>query len=134
MRQTTLPSGWSCNTMLKHLALGIEHYWFSSIFGGESLDFFDTDELRDNGEWRADPADTGDELRALYRAEGEKSNEVIARLDFDALPVFRDPWWGEWDPGDVFQIVMHVIEETATHAGHLDAHRELIDGHQNIVL
>lgn len=134
MREAKLPSGWSCMTMLKHLALGVEHYWFSCIYGGESLDFFDSDELRDNGEWRADPGDTGDALRALYRAEWARSNEVIARLDLDATPVFRDPMWGEWEVGDLLFILMHVVEETATHAGHLDAVRELIDGHQHIVL
>jgi hypothetical protein len=32
------------------------------------------------------------------------------------------------------EILLHVIAETATHAGHLDAARELIDGRQWIVL
>ncbi len=31
-------------------------------------------------------------------------------------------------------ILFHVIGETACHAGHLDAAREIIDGHQWIVL
>jgi Protein of unknown function (DUF664) len=130
LREAKLPSGWTCLMMLKHLALGVEHYWFTSIFGGESLDFFDSDEMRDQCEWRFDPNDTGDRLRALYRAEAEQSNEVIAGLDLDALPVIQD----EWAPGNLFQTMMHVIEETAKHAGHLDAVRELIDGHQNLVL
>jgi Protein of unknown function (DUF664) len=30
--------------------------------------------------------------------------------------------------------MLHVIKETACHAGHLDAARELIDGRQRIVL
>ncbi|WP_370544393.1 DUF664 domain-containing protein [Frondihabitans sp. VKM Ac-2883] len=30
--------------------------------------------------------------------------------------------------------VLHVITETAAHAGHLDIARELIDGRQNLVL
>ncbi|MFI7205360.1 mycothiol transferase [Micromonospora aurantiaca (nom. illeg.)] len=29
---------------------------------------------------------------------------------------------------DLRRIILHVIEETARHAGHLDAVRELIDG------
>jgi hypothetical protein len=134
MREVKLPSGWTCMTMLKHLALGIEHYWFSCIYGGESLDFFDTDELRDNGEWQHDPNDTGARLRALYRAEAARSNEVAERLELNAMPLFHDPMWGEWSPGDFFENLMHVIEETATHAGHLDAVRELIDGRQHMVM
>ena len=36
--------------------------------------------------------------------------------------------------GDLREILLHVIAETATHAGHLDAARELINGRQWIVL
>ena len=35
---------------------------------------------------------------------------------------------------DVRSVVMHMITETAVHAGHLDAVRELIDGRQWLVL
>jgi hypothetical protein len=31
-------------------------------------------------------------------------------------------------------VMMHVLTETATHAGHLDAVRELLDGRQYVVL
>jgi hypothetical protein len=31
-------------------------------------------------------------------------------------------------------VLVHVLVETATHAGHLDAVRELLDGRQYIVL
>ena len=38
-------------------------------------------------------------------------------------------------PGrDLMRTVMHVIPETATHAGHLDAARELLDGRTWLVL
>jgi hypothetical protein len=32
------------------------------------------------------------------------------------------------------EVILHVLTETAVHAGHLDAARELIDGHQRLVL
>jgi len=35
---------------------------------------------------------------------------------------------------DLREILLHVITETACHAGHLDAARELIDGKQWLVL
>jgi hypothetical protein len=34
----------------------------------------------------------------------------------------------------LYKALLHVIAETATHAGHLDAARELIDGRQWLVL
>ena len=30
--------------------------------------------------------------------------------------------------------MLHMIVETATHAGHLDAVREILDGHQRLVM
>jgi len=34
----------------------------------------------------------------------------------------------DWRLEDLREIILHVITETACHAGHLDAVRELIDG------
>ena len=39
-----------------------------------------------------------------------------------------------WRYADLRTVIVHVLIETATHAGHLDAARELIDGRQYIVL
>jgi hypothetical protein len=48
-------------------------------------------------------------------------------------------WWPEDQFGSrrlhsLEELVLHVITETACHAGHLDAARELIDGKQWLVL
>jgi hypothetical protein len=130
LRRPVLPSGWSCLGMVKHLALADEHYWFRCIAAGESLDFFPEEP---NAEWRVEP---GEDVLGLYRDEIGRANAVIAATPLDAPPCQRDPQWGEW--GDQFSslrvIMLHVIEETACHAGHLDAARELIDGRQWIVL
>ncbi|WP_311932176.1 DUF664 domain-containing protein [Microbispora sp. H11081] len=37
-------------------------------------------------------------------------------------------------PSDLREAILHVLVETETHAGHLDAVRELIDGKQFLVL
>jgi hypothetical protein len=52
----------------------------------------------------------------------------------EAPPRQRDPWWGDWEVPDLRFILLHVIAETACHAGHLDAGRELLDGRQWLVL
>jgi hypothetical protein len=36
--------------------------------------------------------------------------------------------WPDWQIRDVRWVVLHMIEETARHLGHLDAARELLDG------
>jgi hypothetical protein len=34
LRRAVLPSGWSCLGLVKHLALGVEHYWLRCIVAG----------------------------------------------------------------------------------------------------
>jgi len=130
LRRAVLPSGWSSLGLVKHLALGVEHYWIRCIVAGESLEFFAEHGLEDQGDWRVSPSETPDEILGLYRAEIARSNEIIRATPLDAPPSQRDPGWGEWNISDLRFILLHLIEETACHAGHLDAVRELIDGRQ----
>lgn len=132
LRRPALPSGWSCLGMVKHLALADEHYWFRCIMAGESLDFFPEER---NSEWRVEAGEPSEDIFRLYRDEIARSNAIIQRTPIDAKPRQRDPWWGEWaDRFTALRIVLlHVIGETATHAGHLDAAAELLDGRQWIV-
>ena len=57
-------------------------------------------------------------------------------ISFHAIPKGSEDWWpsaGLRFP-DLRSVIMHVIVETSTHAGHLDVVRELLDGRQHIVL
>lgn len=130
LRRPVLPSGWSCLGMVKHLALGVEHYWLRCIVAGEPLDFFTERGLNDEGEWRVEPGERSEDIFELYREEIARSNEIVAATPLDAPPARREDWWGEWPVTDLRFIMLHLIEETACHAGHLDAARELIDGRQ----
>jgi hypothetical protein len=133
LRRPVLPSGWSCLGMMKHLALADEHYWFRCIVAGESLDFFPEER---NSEWRVGPAESAADIFTLYRDEIARSNEIIAATPLDVPPRQKDPHWGDWADqfSDLRVVMLHVIAETATHAGHLDAATELIDHRQWVVL
>jgi uncharacterized damage-inducible protein DinB len=133
LRRPVLPSGWSCLGMLKHLALADEHYWFRSIVGGQPLDFFPPEP---DADWTIGETDTASGIVALYRHEIAEANAVIASTEPDDPPRQRDPLWDEWglDFPSLRHIMLHMIGETACHAGHLDAVRELIDGSQWLVL
>jgi hypothetical protein len=88
----------------------------------------------DEAWWIPDDASPRDILDA-YRAEIASSDEIVrARgLDDELL------WWDEslFGPGsrpdNVRDVILHVIAETAAHAGHMDVVRELIDGRQHLV-
>lgn len=134
LRRRVLPTGWSSLGMVNHLALGVEHYWLRCIVAGESLDFFSSDALKDNGEWEVGPEVTGEAVIERYRAESAHANVIIAETPLDALPRQIDPLWGSWEVPNFLFIMTHLVQVTATHAGHLDVVRELIDGRQWSVL
>jgi uncharacterized damage-inducible protein DinB len=133
LRRPVLPSGWSCLGMLKHLALADEHYWFRSFIAGQPLDgFFPTEP---NGDWIIGPDETVEDVFELYRSEIAEADRVLANVhEYDA-PAQRDPRWDTWgvDFPTVRSVMLHMIVETACHAGHLDATRELLDGTQRLV-
>lgn len=128
-----LPSGWHCLGLVKHLALSDEHYWFRCVVAGESLDFFPTEP---NADWQVGPEESAADVFELYRAEIRRSDAILAATALDAAPAQPDPGWASWgmDFPDVRSVVVHVVTETAVHAGHLDAVRELVDGRQWVVL
>lgn len=70
-----------------------------------------------------------------YRREIELADAIIAATSLDSAPArWPEDLFGSWRLDDVREILLHVIAETACHAGHLDAARELIDGRQWTVL
>ena len=57
------------------------------------------------------------------------SNEVLLSRDLDAALVGEHGLdWPDEPITDLRWVALHMIEETARHAGHLDAARELLDG------
>jgi hypothetical protein len=58
----------------------------------------------------------------------ERSNAVLATTTLSASPEGRhgDPEMDE--PLTVRWVVLHMVEETAAHSGHLEIARELLDG------
>lgn len=133
LRRPVLPSGWHCLGMLKHLALSDEHYWFRCVVAGEPLDFFPEGP---NADWQVSADEPAADLIELYRTEIRHSDEILATRNADDQPAQPDPQWESWGMAfpDLRSVLMHVITETAVHAGHLDAARELIDGRQWVVL
>jgi hypothetical protein len=84
--------------------------------------------------WTAPEDRSDEELLALYADECALASAAIEELSLDARP----RWWFE-DSGEppfssLREVILHVIVETATHAGHLDICRELADGGRYLVL
>jgi uncharacterized damage-inducible protein DinB len=128
-RRSRVPSGWTPRGLVRHLTLDVERVWFRAVMAGETVDLSEGYEG-----WTAPEVLSDEELLEHYAEECRLSDAVVDELGLDAKPA----WWFE-DGGDpphssLREILLHVIVETATHAGHLDICRELADGGQRLVL
>ena len=129
LHRRVLPSGWTCLGLIRHLALDVERFWFRSIVAGEQVELYQGAEA-----WQVSEDTPPEEVFGLYRQEIDDANAVIARTSLDTPPARWPEQWQDWRAADLREIMLHVITETACHAGHLDAVRELIDGRKWVVV
>jgi uncharacterized damage-inducible protein DinB len=117
-----LPSGWTPLGLIEHLGYA-ERHWFQEIVTGSAEPLPWPDDHTPLTTPRPPSA-----VFAFYRAQCERSNAVLASLPLSTPPRGRHPGWLGEETTDLRRIVLHMIEETARHAGHLDVVRELLDG------
>jgi uncharacterized damage-inducible protein DinB len=117
-----VPSMTTLASLVKHLT-DVERWWFRIVLTGEDVAMISTRDDPD-ADWRVEPEDTVAGLVAAYRAEIERANAIVADADLDDLAVRET----RGDHVSLRWIMVHMIEETARHAGHADILREQIDG------
>jgi uncharacterized damage-inducible protein DinB len=130
LHRPMLPSAWSCVGLVRHLAVDVERFWFRDIFAGEAIP--ETELVPDP--WHVPRSVSAESVFALYRDEIRRSNAIIAATPLDAPPANWPEEWPDWRFDDLRELMLHVITETAIHAGHVDVVRELIDGRQRLVV
>jgi hypothetical protein len=104
--------------IVKHLA-ATEQYWLCKIFGrpAEPISVAASDDVE------LDDGDTTGDVLAYFDRARAASDEAIAEVHLDDTAT---TWLG--DTVSFRWAVLHVIEESARHAGHADLLREHIDG------
>ncbi|WP_027346996.1 DinB family protein [Hamadaea tsunoensis] len=112
---TLTPAG-----IVKHLT-GVERFWFSIDFAGLDLPWPWSEE-DPHGGFPIAPGETIEELASAYAAECERSRSSIVDADLDEVAR------GEDQTFTLRYALVHMIEETARHCGHLDLLRERTDG------
>ncbi|GAA3226091.1 DinB family protein [Actinocorallia longicatena] len=100
----------------------VEHYWFEHVLLGRPDLAPWTDEDPD-ADFRADGLLLATVL-AAYEAQTTASRRAVADLPLDTIASLDR----HGSPVSLRWIMIHMIEETARHAGHLDILRELLDG------
>ncbi|MGL5911702.1 MAG: DinB family protein [Phycicoccus sp.] len=125
MNTVLLPSGWTPLGLVEHLG-DAEWVWFQQVAAGSP----------DPPPWAERAVTAGGytstrpvaEVLATYRRRGEESESVLFSRPLDNPPLGTPPPVVTDEVADLRWIALHMIEETARHAGHLDAVRELLDG------
>ncbi|WP_329027998.1 MULTISPECIES: DinB family protein [unclassified Streptomyces] len=117
-----LPSGWTPLGLVEHLGYA-ERHWFQEVVTGAAEPL----------PWSDDhaPLTTPREPEAVfafYADQCRRSDAVIARTPLTAPPRGSHPEPLGDEFADLRGIILHLVEETARHAGHLDVVRELLDG------
>lgn len=116
-RRPLPPSSLYLLGLLKHIA-GVEQYWLCALFGRPSEPF----SLAAADDLELDEGDTTGSVLAYYTRACAASDHAIIELDLDTTAT---TWVG--DTVSLRWAILHVIEESARHAGHADLIREHID-------
>jgi uncharacterized damage-inducible protein DinB len=121
LRRAMTPSGTNLLGLVKHLA-AVEYNWFCETFGRETepLPFEEDDP---DADLRVRPDESTEDMLALYARARAAADKAIEEVELEQTGT---AWFG--DAVTMRWVLIHMIEETARHAGHVDILRELIDG------
>lgn len=114
-RRSTVPTGTNVAGLVQHLTF-VESLWFEEVVAGRK-------QSRGLRSMQVDPSVSLHTLRQEYRDACATSDDIIASIGDPDAEVIRNG-----TVHDLRWAVLHVIWETARHAGHADIIREQIDG------
>lgn len=128
IRWPLTPTGTNLLGLVKHTA-SVSLGYFGETFGrdhGQAIPWFDEDAAVNDDMW-ATADQTREQIVALHHASAREADATIAALELESPG--RVPWWNP-DKADVTlgRILVHMIAETAHHAGHADIVREMMIG------
>ena len=125
-RQAPLPGSplTTISSLVSHLRW-VEYYWIRVVLLGEPDQMPVTEEDPD-AEMRLGLSVPLERLLAEYRASCDQLTDLVVPLDLGTESTGTLDWRSE--PVTLRWVLMHLIEETDRHNGHIDILRELADG------
>jgi hypothetical protein len=123
-RMTPTASSLSLLSLIKHSAIW-ERRWFQIIVAGRTFphEWAEEQSEQEDPTFRLTDGDTVAAVVADYRKQIAASREILSTFDLDAPCALA-----EMANRNLRWVALHMIEETARHAGHADIIREAIDG------
>ncbi|WP_406046062.1 DinB family protein [Micromonospora sp. NBC_00898] len=112
--------------LIKHVATTEERWIRFAVGGAEAMQ---SQPLDWAGQFRMREGETLAGLLAEFDRVARATDELVGTLDLDAAhPLPSAPWFEPGASWSVRRVLLHLIAETAQHAGHADILRESIDG------
>jgi uncharacterized damage-inducible protein DinB len=119
-------SAWTMRQLVKHLVY-MERRWLRWGFTAEQVPN-PTGDCDADDHWLTGPEDTREALLAALAEGGARTRTIAERADLVDLGAIGGRFTGERKPPTLLWILLHVLQEYARHAGHLDIAREALDG------
>jgi uncharacterized damage-inducible protein DinB len=121
----------SLGGLIKHVA-ATEASWARFIVGGAAR--MEEDATPWDEQHRMVPGETLAGLLEAYEEVARGTDELVATLpDLDVShPLPEAPWYEPGVRWSARRVLVHIIAETAQHAGHADIIRETIDGSKSM--
>jgi hypothetical protein len=143
-RQRTTVSELTLGGLIKHVS-NVEKGWAEFIVSGPDAvsggaDWSEGGELTPEvleawgAQFRLLPGETLEGALAEYEEVARRTDELVATLpDLDASqPLPEAPWFPKGGRRSARRVFMHIVAETAQHAGHADIIRESLDGQKTM--
>jgi uncharacterized damage-inducible protein DinB len=128
--QRPTPSELRLGGLIKHVA-GVEERWARFAVGGAEA--MESEPIDWAGQFQLTEGETLAGVLDRYDKVAARTNELVRELDLDAAhPLPEAPWFEVGASWTVRRVLLHIIAETAQHAGHADILREAIDGQKTM--
>ncbi|MEV6493818.1 DinB family protein, partial [Actinoplanes sp. NPDC051633] len=124
IRRPLTATGTNLLGLVKHLAVWEARY-LGEIFGRPFPEPLPRWQDSDGSDLWATEDETREQIIGFYRRAWAHADATIDEVPIDAPG--HVPWWPRPDV-KLFNIVVHVLIDTARHAGHADILREQLDG------
>jgi hypothetical protein len=125
LSRSRVPSGWTPAGLAHHL-VNVERRWLEWGFLAEPLDDPWRDAAEDGG-WISPDLDA-DGLRGLLTDAGARTRQIVEAHQLTDVARVGGRFTDQASAPQLQWILLHLLQEYARHAGHLDIARELVDG------
>jgi uncharacterized damage-inducible protein DinB len=130
IRRPLTATGTNLLGLVKHVAT-VEAWYFGEVFDRLFLVPLGRWQDADGSDLWVTPDETREQIIGFYQRAWEHADATINKLPLDAPG--HVPWWSRPEV-KLFNVMVHVLQETARHAGQADILREQIDGRTGVAV